>query len=74
MNTNKRIEELNTNLVLQETKLFLILDELKIFALKTDLAANTKFTNLIKDLEHYKNEYNCIDTQLNTFITYQTRK
>jgi hypothetical protein len=66
-----RIEELNTNLVLQETKIFLLLNEIKKYAIKIDSNSVHKFRQLLNDLQHYKNEYNSIKTQLRTFTSYQ---
>jgi len=66
-----RIEELNTDLVLQETKIDVVLKEIKTFAIKIDSNSTSKFRQLLNDLQHYKNEYNCIKTQLKTFNAYQ---
>ena len=74
MNTKKRIEKLNTNLILQEVKIDLVLKELKHYSILTDLNSNKKFRILLNDLQHYKNTYNCIYTQLNTFTAYQARQ
>jgi len=73
MNINKRIEELNTDLVLQETRIDITLKELKEFSIKTDLQSVKKFSLLLFDLQHLKNEFNCIHTQLMTFTAYQSR-
>jgi hypothetical protein len=69
----KRIESLDKDLKLQETKINLVLKDLKDFALKVDSISVNKFRQLLNDLQHFKNEYNCIKTQLNTFTIYQTR-
>lgn len=68
-----RIEELNTDLVLQETKIDVVLKELKTFAIKIDSVSTNKFRQLLNDLQHYKNEYNCIKTQLKTLTVYESR-
>lgn len=66
-----RIEELNTDLILQETKIDVVLKEIKTFAIKIDSKSINKFRQLLNDLQHYKNEYTCIKTQLITFNRYQ---
>lgn len=73
MNTLKRIEELNIDLSIQETKINLVLKDLKNITHKIDSISVNKFRNLMNDLQHYKNEYNGIKTQIRTYTVYQTR-
>lgn len=64
MNKNKKIEELNTNLVLQDLKIDLVLKDLKYYSALTDSESIIKFKILLKELQHNKNIYNVIYSQL----------
>lgn len=73
MEMKRRIEELENSLVVVELNIKSILHELPKLTKKIDSISQNKFRLCLGNLQHFKNEYNSIQVQINTLTVYESR-